>query len=137
MTDHMMGSLALALMLLTLASAVLGQFFVKLRQPKVVGEILAGVVLGPSLLGHFVPGVAGSIFSKGAANPTGQVVSFLYQLGLLMLMFLSGSSVRHVLGKENRKATLVILGVGASIPFAAVLLSARVFSFGSLAWPAG
>jgi len=65
------------------------------------------------------------------------VVSFLYQLGLLMLMFLSGSSVRHVLGKENRKATLVILGVGASIPFAAVLLSARFFSFGSMAGPAG
>lgn len=137
MTDHVMGSLALALMLLTLASAVLGQFSVKLRQPKVVGEILAGVVLGPSLLGHFAPGVAGSIFSKGAANPTGQVVSFLYQLGLLMLMFLSGSSVRHVLGKDNRKATLVILGVGASIPFAAVLLSARFFSFGSLAGSAG
>jgi len=55
MTDHMMGSLALVPMLLTLASAVLGQFFVKLRQPKVVGEILAGVVLGPSLLGHFAP----------------------------------------------------------------------------------
>jgi Kef-type K+ transport system membrane component KefB len=133
-----MGSLMLALLLLVLGAAVLGRLFVRFRQPKVVGELVAGIVLGPSLLGHFAPGLAGSIFAKGGpASPSGTVVSFVYQLGLLMLMFLSGSAVRHVLGKENRKATFLVLAVGASIPFGAVVLLSPVLPLHSLAGPAG
>jgi Kef-type K+ transport system membrane component KefB len=138
MSDHAMGSLVLALMLLVLGAAVMGRLFVRLRQPKVVGELMAGIILGPSLLGHFAPGLAASIFARsGPANPTGAVVSFLYQLGLLMLMFLSGSAVRHVLGRENRKATFLILGIGASIPFGAVLALSPILPLHSIAGPAG
>jgi len=138
MTDHAVGSLMVALMLLVLGAAVMGRLFVRLRQPKVVGELVAGIVLGPSLLGHFAPGLANSVFAKsGPANPTGSVVSFLYQLGLLMLMFLSGSAVRHVLGKENRRATLLILGIGASIPFGVVVLLSPVLPLHEFAGTAG
>ncbi len=49
------GSLALLLFLLIAAAHVLGYLFTRLRQPRVIGEILAGVLLGPSLLGRFLP----------------------------------------------------------------------------------
>jgi Kef-type K+ transport system membrane component KefB len=102
MSTQELGSLALALLLLVLGVTLLGQLFARFRQPKVVGEILAGVLLGPTLLGQFVPGTAASLFGDGPKDPSATVLGFLYHLGLLLLMFISGASVRHVLGKENR-----------------------------------
>ena len=95
----------LALLLLTVGANVLGQLFARMRQPKVVGEILAGVLLGPSLLGHLAPGATASIFGSSTDDPSSMVLGFLYHFGLLLLMFVSGASVRHVLGKENRRPT--------------------------------
>src|SRR5919106_1036285 len=117
MSNQELGSLCLALLLLVLGANALGQLFSRLRQPKVVGEILAGVLLGPSLLGHFAPQTAAGLFGAGKEDPAGVVFGFLYHLGLLLLMFVSGSSARHVLGKENRQATAWILGLGTPLPF--------------------
>ena len=50
--DAQLGNILLVLLLLIGLAQLLGFLFVKLRQPKVVGEILAGVVLGPALLGR-------------------------------------------------------------------------------------
>jgi Kef-type K+ transport system membrane component KefB len=117
MSTQELGSLALALLLLVLGANLLGQLFARFRQPKVVGEILAGVLLGPTLLGQFAPGTAASLFGDGPKAPAAIVLGFLYHLGLLLLMFVSGSSVRHVLGKENRKPTAFILAIGTPLPF--------------------
>jgi Kef-type K+ transport system membrane component KefB len=104
MSTRELGSLALALLLLVLGANVLGQLFARFRQPKVVGEILAGVLLGPSLLGHLAPGTTAGLFGDGPKAPAAIVLGFLYHLGLLLLMFISGTSVRHVLGKEKPQA---------------------------------
>jgi Kef-type K+ transport system membrane component KefB len=124
MSTDQLGSLTLALLLLVLGANLLGQLFTRFHQPRVVGEILAGVLLGPSLLGHFAPGTAASLFGDGPKDPATVVLSFLYNLGLLLLMLISGSSVRHVLGKENRKPTAWILGIGKPLPFFLALLVA-------------
>ena len=117
MSNEQLGSLALSLLLLVLSAHLLGQLFARLRQPKVVGEILAGVLLGPSLLGQLAPGVSASLFGASPEDPTRVVLGFLYHLGLLLLMFVSGASVRHVLGKENRGPTAWLLGLGTPLPF--------------------
>lgn len=117
MANEEFGSVVLALLLLLLGANLLGQLFGRLRQPKVVGEILAGILLGPTLLGHMAPRTAGMIFGNGSGDPSSVVLGFMYHLGLLMLMFVSGFSVRHVLGKENRQPTAWILGVGTPLPF--------------------
>jgi Kef-type K+ transport system membrane component KefB len=117
MSNAQLGSLALSLLLLVLCAHVLGQLCARLRQPKVVGEILAGVLLGPSLLGQFAPAASASLFGAAAEDPTRVVLGFLYHLGLLLLMFVSGASVRHVLGKENRGPTAWLLGLGTPLPF--------------------
>jgi Kef-type K+ transport system membrane component KefB len=121
MSNQDLGQLALAMMLLIAGAHLLGQLFARLRQPKVIGEILAGVLLGPSILGQFAPGVMADIFGAGQDDPKSVGLSFLYNLGLLLLMFVSGSSVRHVLGGENKRPTLILFAVGTTTPFLVAL----------------
>ena len=137
MSTEELGSLALALLLLVLGANLLGQLFARLRQPKVVGEILAGVLLGPTLLGQFAPGTAASLFGDGPKAPAAIVLGFLYHLGLLLLMFVSGASVRHVLGKENRKPTAFILAIGTPLPFFLALFVAPTLPLDSVIGSAG
>ncbi|MBY5161943.1 cation:proton antiporter [Salsipaludibacter albus] len=117
MSDGELGSVALALVLLLLGSIGFGHLFRRFRQPKVVGEIVAGIVLGPTLFGHLAPEAAEAIFGSGGGDPTSTVLAFMYHLGLLLLMFVSGFSVRHVLSRENRAPTAWILGLGTPLPF--------------------
>jgi Kef-type K+ transport system membrane component KefB len=122
MSNQDLGHLALAMMLLMAGAHLLGQLFARVRQPKVIGEILAGVLLGPSVLGHFAPGVMHNIFGADKSDPKAVGLSFLYNLGLLLLMFVSGSSVRHVLGGENKKPTLILFAIGTTTPFLLAML---------------
>jgi Kef-type K+ transport system membrane component KefB len=117
MSTEDLGSLTFALLLLLAGANLFGLLAARLRQPKVVGEILAGIVLGPSLLGLLAPNAAAQIFGVSEKDPSTVVLGFLYHLGLLLLMFVSGASARNVLGKENRKPTAWILGLGTPLPF--------------------
>ena len=62
MSTDVLGPLTLALLLLVAGANLFGQLAARLRQPKVVGEIMAGIFLGPTLLGQFAPGVAAQLF---------------------------------------------------------------------------
>lgn len=137
MSNEELGSLAFALLLLVLGANLFGQVCVRLRQPKVVGEILAGVLLGPSLLGQLAPGAAAGLFGAGEGDPAHAVLGFCYHFGLLLLMFVSGSSVRQVLGRENRQATAWILGLGTPLPFLLALVVAPLLPLEAFTGPTG
>ncbi len=124
MTNQDLGQAILALLLLMLSANLLGQLFTKLRQPKVVGEILAGILLGPTVLQKVAPGFSADIFGSGKSDPKAIVLTFFYNFGMLMLMFVAGAAAKHLLGKENRKATAFILGLGTPLPFLFALLVA-------------
>lgn len=64
MSNREFGVLTLQLFLLIALAQLFGYWFTKLRQPKVIGEILAGVVIGPAILGHFAPTIAAKIFPQ-------------------------------------------------------------------------
>jgi Kef-type K+ transport system membrane component KefB len=97
---------------------LLGYLFVKLGQPKVIGEILAGVVLGPALLGRL------PMVSQLVQNPMHQsgVLDFVYWLGLLLLMFLSGAEIRQLFTHEERREVGWLAIVGSGMPFIAALI---------------
>lgn len=135
MSNHELGAVVLAFLLLMLGANLLGRLFARLRQPKVVGEILAGVLLGPSLLGHFAPGFTENIFG-GDGDPQAVALSFVYNLGLLLLMFVSGAGVRHVLSRQNRKPTVWILGIGTPLPFLVAAVVAMKMPLGDFMGPA-
>jgi Kef-type K+ transport system membrane component KefB len=135
MSNHELGSVVLAFLLLMLGANLLGRLATRIHQPKVVGEILAGVLLGPSLLGTLAPGVAAGIFGASASDVRAVTLSFIYNLGLL-LMFVSGAGVRHVLSRQNRKPTAWILGVGTPLPFIVAAVVATQLPLGSFMGPA-
>jgi Kef-type K+ transport system membrane component KefB len=111
MSNSEIGTLILLLFLLVAAAHLLGYIFVRLRQPRVIGEILAGVLLGPTILGRL-----SSQFST-SADHFGMVMNFVYWLGLLLLMFISGCETRKLFTREDRREVSWLVIVGTGLPF--------------------
>lgn len=113
LTNQQITSILLVLLLLVGLAQLLGYLFVKLLQPKVIGEILAGVVLGPALLGRLP--FLGHLMQT--ARTQSGVLDFVYWLGLLLLMFLSGAETRQLFTREERREVGWLAIVGSGIPF--------------------
>jgi Kef-type K+ transport system membrane component KefB len=137
MSNSDFGSLTVFLFLLLAAARVLGYLFARLRQPKVMGEILAGVLLGPSLLGRFAPALSAAILplhqGSAASAQYGAVLSFLYNFGLLLLMFASGAETKGVFNREDRRQVAWLGVLGTGIPFVAALCAVWFIPVGLLA----
>lgn len=139
MTPEQLAAVIVALTVIIGAAHLLGHAFERMKQPRLVGEILAGVVLGPFVLGRLAPEATSALLGSGASDgdPTSLVLNFMYWLGLLLLMFVSGSEVRRVLGQENRKPTAWILAVGTPLPFFIALGAGSFLHLGGLTGEAG
>src|SRR5262249_28239804 len=133
MTNADLTSVLLVLLLLVTLAQLLGWLFIKLRQPKVVGEILAGIVLGPALIGH-LPFAA---MLTQAVNYHANILNFVYWLGLLLLMFLSGAEIQQLFSPDERREVGWLTIVGTGIPFILGLAVGRWLIHPSLAGPNG
>jgi Kef-type K+ transport system membrane component KefB len=124
------GPLILFLAILLTAAHLLGYLFAKLRQPRVIGEILAGILLGPFVLGKLA--FYNNILQvNDAAVPKKAALELLYQLGLLLLMLLSGAETKALFQKHERKQIAWLATVGTALPFFIMLVLA---SYIPLAW---
>jgi len=133
MSDTGFGIIALLLFLLLASAHVLGYLFTRLRQPRVVGEILAGLLLGPVVAGHFLPQYA-QAFTRPEAKT---VLGFVYNLGLVLLMFASGAETHGLFGKDDRRQVGILGLVGTGIPFVVALLAAPFLRLDNIAGSAG
>lgn len=125
MSSAEIGAMALTLSLFIGLVHSLGYLFEKFKQPRLVGEILAGVILGPYVFGELCPDIFIKIFGDQAQSGNNKieiVLNFIYWIGLFLLMFISGSETRRLMGKENQKETAWMLGVGTPTPFLIVLI---------------
>jgi Kef-type K+ transport system membrane component KefB len=106
----------LQLIVMILAARLGNRLLRRLGQPGVIGEIVAGLLLGPSLFGHFFPGA--SLFMFGA-KPSDAIV-VVSQIGLVLLMFQIGMDFEfgHLARRRNRNATIGVAAASISIPFA-------------------
>ncbi|WP_077796105.1 cation:proton antiporter [Streptomyces sp. JHA26] len=124
----------LALALLLAAAHLTGRLFARFRQPPVVGEILGGLVLGPTVLGQLLPGVENWLFP--AEGPVAFGPALVYQLGMLLLMFTAGVEMRTVFSRKDGRSVAVIAAAGMAVPFAIGLLAVEVVDTGDLVGPA-
>ncbi len=126
--------LLLAVCLLLLAAHGLGRFAVRLHQPRVAGEIVGGLLLGPTLFGLLAPGAQRAIFAGGQATKPGLAIA--YQLGLLLLMYGSGAELRSMLTRGEAKAASLIAVLGNVVPFAAGLALLQAYDASRFYGPA-
>jgi Kef-type K+ transport system membrane component KefB len=126
MAENAIGSFFLFVLILLASAHLLGNFFARLRQPRVIGEILAGVLVGPSLL-KVSAGFAGAPAASEKA-----AVDVLYWLGLLFLMFLSGAETRGLFNREDRKEVSFLAIVGTGLPFVVALIVGSRLSLSSM-----
>ena len=103
----------LALAVVTVASRALGALFRHLRQPPVIGEVLAGIMLGPSLLGALAPGAQGFLFGGGVA----QYLGIVSQVGVILFMFLVGLELDTRTLRERSHTTIAISHASIVLPF--------------------
>jgi len=130
MPANAVGPLIFFLAILLTSAHLLGHLFARLRQPRVIGEILAGILLGPFVLGRLT--AYNNLFQLNiAAEPKKAALDLLYQLGLLLLMFLSGAETKALFQKHERKQIAWLASVGTVLPFFIMLGLAALLP---LAW---
>ncbi|MEB3165353.1 MAG: cation:proton antiporter [Cyanobacteriota bacterium] len=101
-----------AVAVIMLVAQALGGLLERVGQPRVIGEILGGIALGPSLLGAMAPGLAASLFGP-AVRPQ---LDLLGQLGLALFMFLIGLELNPALLRGRLPMASRITAVGIALP---------------------
>lgn len=106
--------LLIAQILTILAAArLIGWLFRKIHQPRVIGEMVAGILLGPSLLGWVAPGFHETLFPAASLG----YLSALSYVGLLLFMFLVGLELDLTHLRELGRAAIVTSQVSIILPF--------------------
>lgn len=102
--------------LIILAARVAGHAARRLGQPRAVGEIVAGLMLGPSMLGALAPDAFHWLFRSVDAAP----LTIVSQIGLILLMFQVGLEFdfSHLGERRNRRAVVLVTLAGIVAPFA-------------------
>ena len=110
---HPLLHVLLALVVVIVASRALGAVFRYFHQPPVIGEVIAGILLGPSLLGRVAPGVYAYVLPPTVA-PYLQVIA---QVGVILFMFLVGLELDTGLLRKKTHATVAISHASILAPF--------------------
>lgn len=121
--EHITSPIAILLLqviVILLACRLFGWLFMKIGQPTVIGEILAGIVLGPSILGYFAPEVTSFLFPEESMGN----ISILSQFGLILFMFSIGMELDITEVRKKLKETILISHTSTIVPFFFGMLTA-------------
>ncbi|MCW3090338.1 MAG: transporter, family [Ferruginibacter sp.] len=111
---HPLAILLFQILTIILAARLLGWVCKKIGQPTVIGEIAAGILLGPSFLGMFFPGFSATLFPTQSLGN----LQFLSQIGLILFMFVVGMELDLKVLRNQAKEAVVISHASIIIPFA-------------------
>ncbi len=111
---HSLALLLAQIVTIIVVSRFFGWIFRRIGQPSVIGEIIAGIVLGPSLLGLYFPEFSLALFPKESLGN----LQILSQLGLILFMFVIGMELDLKILKNRANEAVVISHASIVIPFA-------------------
>ena len=115
-SDNLTNSLTILLLqiiVILITVRIFSFLFKYIGQPGVMGEIVAGIVLGPSLLGYFFPEFSAALFPPESLMN----LNLLSQIGLVLFMFVIGLELDFSVIKDKLNETLVISHAGIVVPF--------------------
>jgi Kef-type K+ transport system membrane component KefB/nucleotide-binding universal stress UspA family protein len=104
------------IVLLLLVGRLLGEAMQRVGQSAVMGQLLAGVILGPSVFGSLWPETQHAIFTGGREQKA--MIEAVSDLGILMLLLLTGMETDLKLVKRTRRAAVSVSAAGIAVPFA-------------------
>jgi len=133
--DVDLARLLIALAVLLIAAHGCGSLFARFGQPPAIGEILGGILLGPTALAAVAPGVQHWIFP--GTGMSAAALGAVYQLGLLLLMFAAGAEMRRLLQRNAVRTVGLVAGFGMVLPFAAGLGLVAALGVKEFIGPAG
>ncbi len=105
----------LSLSIMLLSAKLLGELFNKIGQPAVVGEIIAGIILGPTVFGWLMPQVFTSLFPTN--NEVKIALDGIVNLAVILLLLVSGLEVDLSVIVRERKSAFLTGAMGIIIPF--------------------
>lgn len=111
---HPLAILLAQIVTIILAARLLGWVCIKIKQPSVIGEMVAGIILGPSLLGMYFPEFSNSLFPKESLGN----LQFLSQIGLILFMYIVGMELDLSVLRKKAHDAVVISHASIIIPFA-------------------
>lgn len=111
-TSDRLALFLLQVILILLIVRVSAKLLAKIRQPPVIGEILAGVILGPSILGY-IPGFEDELFPLDSQA----TLNIFAQVGLIFFMFFLGLELDPKLFQRNWKVALPVSIISVMVPF--------------------
>lgn len=110
---HPLAILLAQIVTIIIAARIMGWVCIKIKQPVVIGEMLAGIILGPSLLGLHFPEISAVLFPVDSLNN----LQFLSQIGLILFMFIIGMELDLNVLKNKAHDAVVISHASIIIPF--------------------
>src|SRR2546428_1236990 len=124
------------MVLLLFSAHVFGHLFYRLKIPRVIGEIIGGLVLGPSVLGYLRPSLLTWLFA--ASDSEGKLISLASWFGLILLMFISGFEVQKSFTRSDRRIVSSVLVGATGVSFlAGSLIPLVVVDFSPFKGPNG
>ncbi|HVX80762.1 MAG TPA: cation:proton antiporter [Devosiaceae bacterium] len=102
-------------LILVLFGRVLGEVMYRLGQPTIIGQILAGILLGPTVLGSLFPALEDMIFPRSGEQAA--MVNGISQLGILFLLLLAGMETDLGLAYRLRRHAVAVSVAGIAVPF--------------------
>lgn len=112
--QHPLAILLAQIITIIITARILGWICAKIGQPTVIGEIIAGIVLGPSLIGLYFPEFSNALFPVQSLGN----LQFLSQIGLILFMFMVGMELDLTTLKNKAHDAVVISHASIIIPFA-------------------
>lgn len=122
--------LLLQILIIVLVARAVGSLFTRFGQPTVVGEMFAGVALGPSLLGLVSPATSNFLFPANSLVNLG----LISQVGIILFMFVVGMEVDTKMLRKVAHSALLVSHVSIVVPFSLGMASA-LFLFSGYAGP--
>jgi Kef-type K+ transport system membrane component KefB len=107
------GMLLLQIIIILVTCRVVGMLFKKIGQPTVIGEIVAGIILGPSVLGYLFPQVSSFVFPEESFD----YIRILSQFGLILFMFTIGMDLDLNVVRKRFQDTILISHASTIVPF--------------------
>ncbi len=133
LNHHQLVIFFLQLSLMLICGRLFGEIAKKLKQPQVVGEIIAGILLGPTILGMIFPEYFNGLFPKTGNNPI--ALHGITAMSVILLLFIAGLEVELPLIFGQGKRAVITSMMGIIVPFSCGFGVCYIFpSFFNISW---